>query len=73
MEDMVGKSMSVDSEAVVHTALAVYIVQAVVLMLDDAPVLSVQYSLSLMHPIYPVGISYHSRIVLFLLKHLLFS
>jgi hypothetical protein len=56
MEDMVGKSMSVDSEAVVHTALAVYIVQAVVVMLDDAPVLSVQYSLSLMHPIYPVRI-----------------
>jgi hypothetical protein len=73
MVDMAGKSMSVDSEVVVHTALAVHTAQEAVVMLDNAPVLSVQYSLSLMHPIYPVGISYHSRIVLFLLKHLLFS
>jgi hypothetical protein len=56
MVDMAGKSMSVDSVAVAHTDLAACTVQAVVLMQDDAPVLSVQYSLFLMHPIYPLRI-----------------
>ena len=44
MADMAGKSMSVDSVAVVHIA------QSVVLSKVDAPVPVEQYSLSLMRP-----------------------
>jgi len=54
-----------------HQPLVAHMVMVV--MLDDALILSVQYSLSLMHPIFHMRISYHSRIVLFLLKYLLFS
>ena len=73
MAGMAGKSMQVDSEAVVHTESVGYIAQAVVLLQGDAPVPVEQYSPSLMRPTYPLRILYHSRIVLFLLIHLLFS
>jgi hypothetical protein len=56
MVDKAGKSMSVDSEAVVHTALAVYTAQAVVLLQGDAPVPVEQHSLFLIRPTYPVRI-----------------
>ena len=73
MADMAGKSMSVDSVAVVHTESVGYTAQAVVLSQGDAPVPVERHFLSLMRPTFHIRISYHSRTVLFLLIHLLFS
>jgi hypothetical protein len=50
MADMAGKSMSVDSVAVVHTESVGYTAQAVVLSQGDAPVPVVRHFLSLMRP-----------------------
>ena len=50
MADMAGKSMQVDSVAVVHTESVGYTAQAVVLSQGDAPVPVEQHSLSLMRP-----------------------
>jgi hypothetical protein len=51
MVDMAGKSMQVDSVAVVHTESVRYTAQAVVLSQGDAPVPVVRHFLSLMRPI----------------------
>lgn len=56
MADMAGKSMTVDSEVVVHTESVGYTAQAVVLSQGDAPVPVVRHFLFLMHPTYPLRI-----------------
>ena len=56
MADMAGKSMSVDSEAVVHTESVGYTVQAAVLLQGDAPVPVVRHSPSLMRPTFHIRI-----------------
>jgi hypothetical protein len=56
MADKAGKSMSVDSEVVVHTESVGYTAQAVVLLQGDAPVPVEQHSLFLMRP------TFHMRI-----------
>ena len=56
MVDMAGKSMSVDSVAVVHTESVVHTAQAAVLLQGDAPVPVEQHSLFLIRPTYPVRI-----------------